>query len=117
MERLLTKGNRMSSLDLTMVSPLAAYLDEITSASKLAPRPATLDGKVLGLLPNWRPSAVHILKSLGELLQERYQLKAIETAQPMRELPLRAGKLLDPMKEQLDSMVGRVDVVLVASGD
>jgi hypothetical protein len=107
----------MSALELKMVSPLAAYLDEITSASKLAPRPATLDGKVLGLLPNWRPSAVHILKSLGELLQERYQLKAIEMAQPMRELPLRAGKLLDPMKEQLDSMVGRVDAVLVASGD
>jgi hypothetical protein len=38
-------------------------------------------------------------------------------AQPMRELPLRAGKLLDPMQEQLDSMVGRVDVALVASGD
>ena len=76
-----------------------------------------LDGKVLGLLPNWRPSAIHILKSLGELLQERYKLKAVEMAQPMRELPLRAGKLLDPMQEQLDSMVGRVDVALVASGD
>ena len=77
----------------------------------------TLDGKVLGLLPNWRPSAIHILKSLGELLQERYKLKAVEMAQPMRELPLRAGKLLDPMQEQLDSMVGRVDIALVASGD
>ena len=107
----------MSALELKMVSPLAVYLDEITSASNLAPRPASLDGKVLGLLPNWRPSAIHILKSLGELLQERYKLKAFEMAQPMRELPLRAGKLLDPMQEQLDSMVGRVDVALVASGD
>jgi len=107
----------MSSLGLTMVSPLATYLDDISNASRLAPRPATLDGKVLGLLPNWRPSAVHILKSLGELLQERYKLKAVEMAQPMRELPLRAGKLLDPMKEQLDSMIGRVDIALVASGD
>ena len=83
----------MSSLSLTMVSPLAVYLDAITTASNLAQRPATLDGKVLGLLPNWRPSAIHILKSLGELLAERYKLKAIEMAQPMRELPLRAGKL------------------------
>ena len=107
----------MSSFRLTMLSPLAIYLDEIADASKFAPRPATLDGKVLGLLPNWRPSAVHILDSLGNLLRERYRLKAIVMEQPVRELPLRAGKLLDTMKEQLDSLVGRVDVVITATGD
>lgn len=107
----------MGSHGLIMLSPLATYLDEIADASKFAPRPATLDGKVLGLLPNWRPSAVHILNSLGNLLQERYQLKAVVMEQPVRELPLRAGKLLDTMNEQLDSLVGRVDVVITASGD
>ena len=106
----------MSSLKLTMLSPLATYLDEIYDC-RLAPRPATLDGKVLGLLPNWRPSAVHILKSLGELLQERYRLKAVVMEQPVREIPLRAGKLLDTMKEQIDGLVSRVDVVITASGD
>ena len=100
-----------------MLSPLAIYLDELADASKFAPRPATLDGKVLGLLPNWRPSAVHILNSLGKLLQERYRLKAVVMEQPVRELPLRAGKLLDTMKEQLDNLVGRVDVVITATGD
>ena len=107
----------MVALGLTMLSPLAAYLDEISDANRLAPRPATLDGKVVGLVPNWRPSAIHILKSLGDLLQERYRLKAVIMEQPVRELPLRAGKLLDTMKEQLDSLVGRVDVVITASGD
>ena len=107
----------MSTLGLTMLSPLATYLDEIDDASKFAPRPATLEGKVLGLLPNWRPSAVHILNSLGSLLRERYQLKAVIMEQPVRELPLRAGKLLDTMNEQLDSLVGRVDVVITATGD
>jgi len=107
----------MASLELTMLSPLATYLDEIADASKFAPRPASLDGMVLGLLPNWRPSAIHILKSLGELLQERYKLKAVIMEQPVREIPLRAGKLLDTMKEQLDGMVGRVDVVITATGD
>ena len=106
----------MSTLNLTMVSPLAVYLDEM-SDSKLAPRPATLDGKVLGLLPNWRPSAIHILRSLSELLQERYKLKAVIMEQPVRELPLRDGKLLDTMKERLDSLVQRCDVVITASGD
>jgi len=100
-----------------MLSPLATYLDEIADTSKFAPRAGTLDGKVLGLLPNWRPSAVHILDSLGKLLRERYQLKAVVMEQPVRELPLRAGKLLDTMKEQLDSLVGRVDVVITATGD
>ena len=107
----------MSTLALTMLSPSATYLDEIADASKFAPRPATLDGKVLGLLPNWRPSAVHILNALGNLLQERYRLKAVIMEQPVRELPLRAGKLLDTMKEQLDSLVGRVDIVITATGD
>jgi len=106
----------MSAMNLTMLSPLAVYLDEI-SDSKLAPRPITLDGKVVGLLPNWRPSAIHILRSLGDLLQERYRLKDLIIAQPVRELPLRAGKLLDTMKEQIDSLVSRVDVVITATGD
>jgi hypothetical protein len=106
----------MSTLSLSMVSPLATYLDEITD-SRLAPRPATLDGKVIGLLPNWRPSAIHVLKALGDLLKERYRLKEVVLEQPVRELPLRAGKLLDTMKERLDSLVQRVDVVITATGD
>jgi hypothetical protein len=106
----------MADFNLTVLSPLAVYLDEL-SGSKLAPRPSTLDGKVLGLLPNWRPSAKHILRSLGELLQERYKLKEVIMEQPVRELPLRDGKLLDTMKERLDSLVARCDVVITASGD
>ena len=107
----------MSAFGITMLSPLATYLDDIANANKLAPRSGTLDGKVLGLLPNWRPSAIHVLQSLGDLLQERYRLKAVIMEQPVRELPLRAGKLLDTMKAQLDSLVGRVDVVITATGD
>ncbi len=106
----------MAALGLTLLSPLATYLDEMSN-STLAPRPATLDGKVLGLLPNWRPSAIHILRSLGDLLQERYKLKAVIMEQPVRELPLRDGKLLDTMKDRLDSLVERCDVVITASGD
>jgi hypothetical protein len=104
-------------LDLTMVSPLATYLDETTPASKLAPRSPSLDGKVLGLLPNWRPSAVEILRALGAMLGERYRLKQIVIEQPVRELPIRTGKLLDTMKHQLDDLAARVDVVLTATGD
>lgn len=107
----------MTPLKLTMVSPLPVYLDESGPQSRLAPRPASLDGKVVGLLPNWRPSAVEILRAIGTLLQERYQVKALVMEQPVRELPIRTGKLLDTMRDQLDSLARRVDVVITATGD
>jgi len=104
-------------LSITMLSPIPVYLDESTVGSALAPRPATLDGKVLGLLPNWRPSAVHILQAMGALLQERYHLKAVVLEQPVRELPIRTGKLLDTMHEKLHDFAKRVDVAITATGD
>ena len=107
----------MTTLDLTMLSPLPVYLDESTVGSGLAPRPSTLEGKVVGLLPNWRPSAVHILNAMGKLLGERYRLKDVVVEQPVRELPIRTGKLLDTMREKLDDLARRVDVVITATGD
>ncbi len=107
----------MANLNLTMVSPLPVYLDEAGGGSGLAQRPNTLDGKVVGLLPNWRPSAIHILQAVGDLLQERFKLKNLIMEQPVRELPIRTGKLLDTMKDLLDDLARRVDVVVTASGD
>ena len=107
----------MHPVSLTMTSPLPVYLDESGPQSRLAPRPASLDGKVVGLLPNWRPSAVLILQSVGALLAERYRLKAVVSEQPVRELPIRTGKLLDTMRGQLDDLAKRVDVVITATGD
>lgn len=107
----------MTPLKLTMVSPLPVYLDESGPQNKLAPRPASLEGKVVGLLPNWRPSAVEILRAIGILLQERCAVKELVMEQPVRELPIRTGKLLDTMRDQLDSLAHRVDVVITATGD
>ncbi len=107
----------MAPLDLTMVSPLPIYLDESGPRNKLAPRPASLDGKIVGLLPNWRPSAVEILRAIGTLLGERYRLRDLVVEQPVRELPIRTGKLLDTMRNQLDELAQRVDVVITATGD
>ena len=46
---------------LRMLSPLPEYQDEKDETLSLAPRPKSLDGKEVGLLPNWRPSAVENL--------------------------------------------------------
>jgi hypothetical protein len=37
--------------------------------------------------------------------------------QPMRELPLKTGKLIDAMGDKLDDLAKRVDVALTATGD
>jgi hypothetical protein len=107
----------MPSIELTMLSPIPVYLDESTEGTGLAPRPASLDGKVVALLPNWRPSAVEILRAVAKLLQERFKLRGVIEEQPVRELPIRTGKLLDTMANRLDDLASRADVVLTATGD
>ncbi|MBI2509524.1 MAG: hypothetical protein HYV99_06050 [Betaproteobacteria bacterium] len=72
---------------------------------------------MVGLLPNWRPSAVEILRAVGTLLGERHHLKTVVMEQPVRELPQRTGKLLDTMQELLDDLARRADVVITATGD
>jgi hypothetical protein len=102
---------------LTMLSPLPVYLDETAAGTPLAPRPETLDGRVVGLLPNWRPSAVKLLGSVGQLLAEKYRLQALILEQPARELPQRTGGLIDALGGTLDDLARRVDVVITATGD
>jgi len=100
-----------------MLSPLPVYLDETTAGTALAPRPETLDGRVIGLLPNWRPSAVKLLEAVGQLLSERYHLRAVVIEQPARELPQRTGGLIDALGSTLDELARRADVVVTATGD
>jgi hypothetical protein len=102
---------------LTMLSPLPVYLDETAEGTALAPRPDTLDGRVVGLLPNWRPSAVKLLTAVGQLLSERYRVQAVVMEQPAHELPQRTGGLIDALGGSLDDLAKRVDVVITATGD
>lgn len=104
-------------LSLTLLSPLPIYLDETNDGIPLAPRPETLHGRIVGLLPNWRPSAVKLLQAVGALLAERYRLQAVVMEQPARELPQRSGGLIDGFRGTLDDLVKRVDVVITATGD
>ena len=105
------------TLRMTMISPLPEYRDEREEPLLLAPRPESLDGKVLGLLPNWRPSAVQILEAVGSLLQEKYNLKGLTQEQPAREVPSRSGALIDGLGRLLDDLASRADVVITSTGD
>src|SRR5690348_11407815 len=73
----------MDTLRIKLVSPVSAYLDDSVDGT-LAPRPRSLMGKRIGLLPNWRPAAMGILGALGKLLQERYQIKNVVMEPPLR---------------------------------
>src|SRR5262245_59374605 len=103
--------------ELTMLSPLPVYLDDRVDDPGLAPRSASLDGKVLGLLPNWRPSAVEILQGIGEALSGRFKLVSVVMEQPMREVPIASGRVIDAMREKLDEIARTVDVAVAATGD
>ena len=108
----------MTRFKLRLTSPRADYLDEVCAGGTLAARPAGLDGKVLGLLPNWRPAAPNILRSLGALVAKRYQLKAVAMQEPVLESFMQQqGKLADRLREPLDAFARRVDVAIIASGD
>ncbi len=107
----------MISVKMKLLSPLPTYLDEAGADGTLAQRPSSLDGKTLGLMPNWRPAAASILNALGELLGQRYNLKHI-VAEPAVFASLNQGKqLVETMRAQLDAFASRVDVAITASGD
>ena len=108
----------MNPLQLSMISPCVGYLDELSDGNSLAARPPTLEGRVVGLVPNWRPAAVHLLSAVGALLKERHGVKDVIMEAPVRISAMaRGGKLLDGLREQLDALALRVDVALTATGD
>jgi hypothetical protein len=106
------------ALQLTMVSPCVAYQDTVAAPDALAQRPATLAGKVVGLIPNWRPAAVHLLAEVGRQLQARHGVQQVVMEPPVRVSAMaQGGRLLDGIRTQLEALARRVDVALAATGD
>ena len=108
----------MPTLKLAVISPCVDYLDEASAGDSLAPRAGTLAGKVVGLVPNWRPAAIHLLTAVGALLRERHGVKDVILDPPVRVSAMAGGgKLLDGVRAQLDALARRVDVAVTATGD
>ena len=108
----------MAALEIRMLSPCVEYQDTIAVPNALAQRPGSLKGKVVGLIPNWRPAAVHILTAIGNQLKEQHGVKEVVMEPPVRISAMaQGGKLLDGIRDQLIALSKRVDVAITATGD
>ena len=104
---------------IRMISPCVPYLDMVGAANALAPRPGTLNGKVLGLVPNWRPAAGAMAQgrrrpSQGALWSERSHHRTTGDVSPRWRV---AANCSTACASRLDALCARVDVAMTATGD
>jgi hypothetical protein len=92
---------------------MTEYMDPTDSVAvprKTAPRPSSLDGKVVTLLDISKAGGDHLLDRLEELLRERTEAKAIVR----RKKPTFARPAPDALRREI---VGATDVVIEALAD
>jgi hypothetical protein len=92
---------------------MADYLDPTDSVAvprKTAPRPSTLDGKVVTLLDISKAKGDHFLDRIEELLSERARPKAIVR----KKKPTFARPAPEPLREEI---LAGTDVLIEALAD
>ena len=84
-------------------------VSEAAEITSLAPRPATLDGKVVSLMDNGKWNTGPLLDKLEEHIRRRYDVKEI--------LRFRTHFSRPAKPELIEELVERSDVVVNGSGD
>ena len=98
----MTISTRLEVLDPT-VAPIP--IDAV-----IAPRPETLDGKVVGLLANGKHNAPELLEMVQEVLADRFEFRAVVSKDKGN-----ASRPCPP--DIMDELAEQCDVVITASGD
>ena len=94
----------------TRLQVLDPTVEPIPAEAVIAPRPHTLDGKVVGLLANGKRNADELLEMVHEVLADRYEFGGV--------VARNKGNASRPCPEDIvDELVENCDVVLTASGD
>lgn len=94
------------AVKMDFVDPTAG---SVSKAIPMAPRPADLSGKVVGILDNTKEQADIILQTLGEALREKYGVKEVI----MRRKEHYSKPAPD---EMIQEMADQCDVVICALG-
>ncbi len=94
------------AVKMDFVDPTAGSTSEAIS---MAPRPADLSGKVVGILDNTKEQADVILQTLGEAFREKYGIKEVI----MRRKEHYSKPAPD---EMIKEMADQCDVVICALG-
>ncbi|MCH9039740.1 MAG: hypothetical protein IIC23_10155 [Chloroflexi bacterium] len=81
-----------------------------TQSAGIAPRPGSLDGKVIGLLSNNKPNSELLLRGVSDLLREKYSLKEVVEAN-------KGTHRLPAPQDIIDDLVARCDAVVVATAE
>jgi len=92
---------------------MSEYLDPTDSVAvprKAAPRPSSLDGKIVTLLDISKAKGDHLLDRIEELLRERARPKAIVR----KKKPTFARPAPDPLRQEI---VGATDALVEALAD
>jgi hypothetical protein len=83
---------------------------ESVELSKIAARPRTLDGAVVGLVNNNKANGPALLSAIGRLLQANFALKGIVG-------PIRTDNVYFPSEGQYKELAEQCDVIILGLGD
>jgi hypothetical protein len=78
----------------------------------MAPRPSTLDGKVMALFDNGKPNANRLAQMVGDLIREKYNIKDVTLTGKGDFSRPAAKELMDKITEERG-----FDFAIVAVGD
>ncbi len=76
----------------------------------VAPRPPTLDGKVIGLLANNKPHSEELLRMIVDVIKERYSVKGVVEYN-------KGGHQWPADPEALQKLAGQCDVMVHATAE
>jgi hypothetical protein len=76
----------------------------------LAPRPATLDGKGIGLVSNNKPHSEELLRMIADIIGERYRIKGIVAHN-------KRGHQWPARREDLEEFARKCDVAVHATAE
>ena len=96
--------------DMTRISILDPTSPPLPAEARVAERPDTLNGKVIGLLDNHKHNASELLDSIQEMLSERY-----EFANVVRRSKHDVSRPCPT--DTIEELVKECDVVITAVGD